>query len=73
MDLKNDYIIVTGGAGFVGKWLCEKLVSIGHKILVIDNLSNGTKSNFIKSIEYFDIDISNSKSFNNIPNYKFNE
>ena len=71
MDLKNGYIIVTGGAGFVGKWLCEKLVSIGHKILVIDNLSNGTKSNFIKSIEYIDIDISNNKSFINIPNYKF--
>lgn len=71
MDLKNDYIIVTGGAGFVGKWLCEKLVSIGHKILVIDNLSNGTKSNFIKSIEYIDINISNNNSFINIPNYKF--
>ena len=71
MDLKNDYIIVTGGAGFVGKWMCEKLLTSGHNILVIDNFSNGTKSNLIKTIEYFDIDISNSKSFNNIPNYKF--
>jgi UDP-glucose 4-epimerase len=71
MDLKNNYILVTGGAGFVGKWLCEKLLSIGYNILVIDNLSNGTKSNFIKTIEYLDIDISNNKSLINIPNYNF--
>jgi UDP-glucose 4-epimerase len=67
----NDYILVTGGAGFVGKWLCEKLLSNGNNILVIDNLSNGSKNNYLKTIEYLDLDISNNKSFTNIPNYKF--
>ena len=71
MDLKNNYIIVTGGAGFVGKWLCEKLLSNGNNILVIDNLSNGSINNYIKTIEYLDLDITNNKSFINIPNYKF--
>ena len=72
MNLNNDYILVTGGAGFVGKWLCEKLISCGYNILVIDNLSNGTNSNLIKTIEYLDLDISISKSFINIPKYNFN-
>ena len=71
MELKNDYILVTGGAGFVGKWLCQKLLISGYSILVIDNLSNGSKTNFIESIEYLDLDISNYNSFVNIPHYKF--
>jgi len=71
MFLKNNYVLVTGGAGFVGKWLCEKLLSIGYDILVIDNLSNGSKNNFIEKIEYLDLDISNFNSLVDIPNYKF--
>ena len=71
MEFKNDYILVTGGAGFVGKWLCEKLLLSGHNILVIDNLSNGSKNNFIEKIEYLDLDISNFNSLVDIPNYKF--
>jgi UDP-glucose 4-epimerase len=71
MKINNEFILITGGAGFVGKWLCEKLLSSGYKILVIDNLSNGSKNNYIKTIEYLNLDISNNKSFINIPNYKF--
>jgi UDP-glucose 4-epimerase len=71
MEVDTEYILVTGGAGFVGKWLCEKLVLSKYKILVIDNLSNGRRENFIKSIEYINLDISNGESFNLIPNYQF--
>ena len=42
--------IVTGGAGFIGSHLCERLISLGHKVTIIDNFSVGKKSN-IKSIQ----------------------
>jgi len=38
-------ILVTGGAGFIGSHLCERLVSNGHIVTVIDNLSTGRASN----------------------------
>ena len=35
--------IVTGGAGFIGSHLCDKLVSLGHKVILIDNFKVGKK------------------------------
>jgi UDP-glucuronate decarboxylase len=38
-------ILVTGGAGFIGSHLCEKLLSEGHDVLCLDNFFTGNKSN----------------------------
>ena len=38
-------IVITGGSGFVGSYLCEKLINEGHKIIVIDNLLTGSTEN----------------------------
>ncbi len=38
-------ILVTGGAGFLGSHLCDRLVSIGHDVLCVDNFYTGNKSN----------------------------
>ncbi len=38
-------ILVTGGAGFIGSHLCERLVSDGHQVTAFDNLSTGSKAN----------------------------
>jgi UDP-glucose 4-epimerase len=38
-------ILVTGGAGFIGSHLCERLVNDGHSVVALDNLSTGLSSN----------------------------
>ena len=38
-------IVITGGSGFVGSYLCENLINDGHKIIVIDNLLTGSTEN----------------------------
>jgi len=41
----NDMIMVTGGAGFLGSHLCDRLVEQGRDVLCVDNLFTGSKSN----------------------------
>lgn len=38
-------VLVTGGAGFIGSHLCERLIQSGHTVTALDNLSTGNKSN----------------------------
>lgn len=38
-------VLVTGGAGFLGSHLCEKLIDFGYEVLCVDNLFTGTKEN----------------------------
>jgi UDP-glucuronate decarboxylase len=44
-------IAVTGGAGFLGSHLCEKLLGQGHEVLCIDNFFTGTKQNIIHLLD----------------------
>lgn len=41
-------ILVTGGAGFIGRWVVSSLLLKGKEIVVIDNLSNGRKENLVE-------------------------
>jgi UDP-glucuronate decarboxylase len=38
-------ILVTGGAGFLGSHLCERLLALGHEVLCVDNFFTGTRDN----------------------------
>ena len=38
-------ILVTGGAGFLGSHLCDKLLSLGHSVLAVDNFYTGDQKN----------------------------
>jgi nucleoside-diphosphate-sugar epimerase len=38
-------VLVTGGAGFIGSWLCELLVNKGYEVVCLDNMSSGRKKN----------------------------
>ena len=44
-------ILVTGGAGFIGSHLVDRLVDDGHEVLVIDDLSNGRLANLERSLQ----------------------
>ena len=38
-------ILVTGGAGFLGSHLCERLLAAGNDVLCVDNFFTGSKQN----------------------------
>jgi UDP-glucuronate decarboxylase len=50
-------ILVTGGAGFLGSHLCERLLSEGNEVLCVDNFFTGNKKNILHLLEnpYFEI------------------
>jgi UDP-glucuronate decarboxylase len=45
-------ILVTGGAGFIGSHLCERLIAAGHDVLCVDNYFTGTKRNVKHLLEH---------------------
>ena len=49
-------ILVTGGAGFLGSHLCEKLLKYGHDVICADNLFTGSKENILNLMDnpYFE-------------------
>jgi len=55
-------ILVTGGAGFIGSHLVDKLIEQGHKVTVIDNLSTGNKKNLHPKARFYMLDICSSKT-----------
>jgi len=44
-------ILVTGGAGFIGSHLCERLLSEGHNVTALDNFSTGRSANLINLLD----------------------
>jgi len=50
-------ILVTGGAGFIGSHLVDRLIEQDHKVVVVDNLSTGKKENLNKEAVFYNIDI----------------
>lgn len=44
-SMSSKLVLVTGGAGFLGSHLCEKLLKDGHEVLCVDNFFTGTRRN----------------------------
>jgi len=49
--MKKKRILVTGGAGFLGSYLCERLVDQGHYVVCCDNFYTGDKENLEKIVD----------------------
>ena len=54
-------VLVTGGAGFIGSHLTDKLIEKGHNLVVIDNLSTGKKENLNDKAKFYEVDICDSE------------
>jgi UDP-glucuronate decarboxylase len=46
--MENDRVLVTGGAGFLGSHLCDRLTEEGYSVLCVDNFYTGSKRNLLK-------------------------
>jgi UDP-glucuronate decarboxylase len=51
MVLTRKRVLVTGGAGFLGSHLCERLLRDGHDVLCIDNYFTGRKDNIVRLLD----------------------
>jgi len=58
-------IIITGGAGFIGSRVADFYIENGNDVVIVDNLSSGSKKNINKKAKFYLADI-NSSSFDNI-------
>jgi len=46
------HILVTGGAGFLGSHLCERLINDGHDVICVDNYFTGTRDNILHLLDH---------------------
>jgi UDP-glucuronate decarboxylase len=51
MKRQRKRVLVTGGAGFLGSHLCERLHALGHEVLCVDNFYTGTKDNVLDLLD----------------------
>jgi UDP-glucose 4-epimerase len=60
-------ILVTGCAGYIGSFLCEKLIELGHDVYGIDNLCNSNKSSIPKKVKFILGDLRLDSTYKKVP------
>jgi len=52
-------ILITGGAGFIASHIADTYIKAGHKVVIVDNLSSGTRKNLNPKANFYKADIRN--------------
>ncbi|MFC1626998.1 NAD-dependent epimerase/dehydratase family protein [Patescibacteria group bacterium] len=68
--MKSKKILITGGAGFIGRHLLTQLSELGHQLAVIDNLSVGRKNHLPKNTQLFKAHIQDKSIVNIFKKFK---
>mgnify|MGYP001300048378 FL=1 len=56
-------VLVTGGAGFIGSHIVDKLIDRGDRVVIVDNLSTGTKAHLHPEATFYHMDIREERLF----------
>lgn len=64
-------ILVTGGAGFIGSTLADRLISEGHEVVIIDDLSSGKREYLNPAAKFYPIDIASPEAAEVFKNERF--
>jgi UDP-glucose 4-epimerase len=50
-------VLLTGGAGFIGSHVAEKLLERGHEVAILDDLSSGKRENIPEGVAFYEMDV----------------
>jgi UDP-glucose 4-epimerase len=59
-------ILITGGAGFIGSHVAEAYLALGHRVVVVDDLSSGTREHVPKSARFVKMSLLNRQGLLNL-------
>ncbi|MBM3700570.1 MAG: NAD-dependent epimerase/dehydratase family protein [Actinobacteria bacterium] len=50
-------VLITGGAGFIGSNIADRLIELGYEVIILDNLCTGKKENINSSAKFYEFDV----------------
>ena len=59
-------VLVTGGAGFIGSAVVDRLVALGHQAVVVDDLSSGCPADMPRQVAFYQADVRDGRSLDEV-------